>query len=50
MDAGQLIVFTESAAWATRLRYAVAEAGDALREAHPTIDAIVVKVSPRRAD
>jgi hypothetical protein len=43
---GQLIVFTESAAWAARLRYALSELGPALIEAHREVRELVVRVSP----
>ena len=45
---GSLIIITESAAWAARLRYALAEAEPQLRAAHPEIDSVAVKVSPTR--
>jgi len=45
---GRLTVMTESAAWAARLRYALAEAEPQLRAAHPEIDSVAVKVSPTR--
>jgi len=42
-----LVVFTESAAWSARARYAVAELEAEIRKAHPRIREIVVRVMPR---
>ncbi|MBK6598345.1 MAG: hypothetical protein IPG25_10870 [Proteobacteria bacterium] len=39
---------TESAAWAARLRYAVADAEERIRTAHPEVTTIAIKVSPQR--
>jgi predicted nucleic acid-binding Zn ribbon protein len=44
---GQLVVFTESAAWAARLRYALSEAAETLQKEHQAIREIVVRVSPK---
>ncbi len=44
---GTLVLFAESAAWAARLRYAVQEIAAPLREAHPNIMSIKVRVLPR---
>jgi hypothetical protein len=46
LKGGQLVVFTESAAWAARLRYALAEHGLALLEAHKEVREVIVRVSP----
>ena len=45
---GELIVYADSAAWGTRLRYAIAECEAALRAGRPEIAAITVRVMPRR--
>ena len=45
---GGLIVYAESAAWGTRLRYAIAECEAALRAGRPELGAITVRVMPRR--
>jgi len=45
---GGLIVYADSAAWGTRLRYAIAECEAALRAGHPQLTAITVRVMPRR--
>jgi hypothetical protein len=42
-----LIVFTESAAWSARIRYAVAEIEASIRVAHPRIAQVRVRVLPR---
>ncbi len=44
---GTLVLFAESAAWAPRLRYAVQEIEAPLRQAHPAIMSIKVRVLPR---
>ena len=44
---GTLVVFAESAAWSTRLRYALLELEGALRAAHPSVESIEVRVLPR---
>ncbi|HEY4210533.1 MAG TPA: hypothetical protein VGM84_03540 [Steroidobacteraceae bacterium] len=45
---GTVVLFAESAAWSARLRYAVQEIEPRLREAHPNITAVKVRVLPRR--
>jgi hypothetical protein len=45
--AGTLVIFASSAAWAARVRFAMAEIEGQLRHAHPTIDKIAVRVLPR---
>jgi hypothetical protein len=45
--AGTLVVFAESAAWSTRLRYALLELEGPLRAAHPQVESIEVRVLPR---
>ena len=42
-----LVLFAESAAWSARLRYAVLDIETRLREEHPAITAIKVRVLPR---
>ncbi len=44
---GLLVVFAESAAWSARLRFALLELETALRQEHPAITAIQVRVLPR---
>jgi hypothetical protein len=41
-----LVIFTRSAAWSARVRFAVAEIEAALKRAHPLIVAIEVRVLP----
>ena len=43
---GELVIFTASAAWAVRLRYAIAELESELRAAHPALGSITVRVLP----
>jgi Dna[CI] antecedent, DciA len=42
-----LVIFTESAAWSARLRFAVAEIEVELKRAHPAIAAVAVRVLPK---
>ncbi len=42
-----LVIFTESAAWAARLRYSLAEIEPQLRRAHPEIRRVAVRVMPK---
>jgi hypothetical protein len=44
---GRLIIYAASAAWCARLRYAVLELEATLREAHPSVGTIEVRVRPR---
>jgi hypothetical protein len=44
---GALIVFTESAAWSARLRFALAEVEPDVRAERPDVKRVVVKVMPR---
>ncbi|MGQ0835907.1 MAG: DciA family protein [Gammaproteobacteria bacterium] len=44
---GVLTVFTESAAWSARLRFALAEADADVRARSPGLSRVVVKVMPR---
>jgi hypothetical protein len=44
---GTLVIFAESAGWSVRVRYAVAELEREIRDAHPSIAAIAVRVMPR---
>ena len=46
---GVLAIYAESAAWSARLRYAVLEVESQLRQAHPAITEISVRVLPRPA-
>jgi hypothetical protein len=41
-----LVIFTQSAAWSARVRFAVAEIEEILKRAHPTIARIAVRVLP----
>jgi hypothetical protein len=41
-----LVLFTASAAWSARLRFAIAEIEAALRQAHPQIARVEVRVLP----
>lgn len=43
---GALVIFTESAGWGVRLRYAVAELEAELRQAHPQVSRVLVRVLP----
>lgn len=42
----ELVIFTASAAWAVRLRYALAEVESELRAASPDVQRVVVRVLP----
>jgi hypothetical protein len=44
---GTLVVFASSAAWAARVRFALAEREADLRRAHPAIERLQVRVLPR---
>jgi hypothetical protein len=44
---GTLVIFTESAGWSVRVRYAVAEIEQDIRAAHPSIASISVRVMPK---
>jgi hypothetical protein len=41
-----LVIFTRSAAWSARVRFAVAEIEEALKRAHPKIARVEVRVLP----
>ncbi|MGH8258114.1 MAG: hypothetical protein ACREUG_00315 [Steroidobacteraceae bacterium] len=43
---GELVIFTQSAGWGVRLRYAVAEIETELRLARPEVSRIIVRVLP----
>lgn len=43
---GALVIFTESAGWGVRLRYAIAELEAELRRDHPQVARVVVRVLP----
>lgn len=45
---GKLVVFTESAAWSARARYALAELEPLIKKEWPALRQVVVKVMPRR--
>ena len=42
-----LVIFTPSAAWSARVRFALAEVEVALKSAHPQIARVEVRVAPR---
>ncbi len=44
---GELVIFTESAGWGVRLRYALAELDSELRRAHPAVERVGVRVLPK---
>jgi len=44
---GSLVIFAESAGWSTRVRYAIADFENAVRERNPAITTITVKVMPK---
>ena len=46
---GALTVFAASAAWAGRLRYAVADLEAALAASHPHVKSVSVRVMPKRS-
>src|SRR5215469_16360671 len=43
---GALVIFTESAGWGVRLRYAMAELEAELRREHPQVSRVLVRVLP----
>jgi hypothetical protein len=43
---GELVIFTASAGWGVRLRYALAELDGELRRARPEITRVLVRVLP----
>jgi hypothetical protein len=45
--ADTLVIFTASAAWSARVRFAVAEVAGQLQSAHPGITAVAVRVLPK---
>ena len=45
-DDGTLVIFTDSAAWSARVRYALPEIENELRVAHPEITRVAVRVLP----
>jgi hypothetical protein len=45
-DDGTLVIFTDSAAWSARVRYALPEIESELRSAHPEITRVAVRVLP----
>lgn len=44
---GELVIFTESAGWGVRLRYALAELDAELRRGPPALERVVVRVLPK---
>jgi hypothetical protein len=44
----ELVIFTASAAWGVRLRYALAEVETELRSAAPELERVVVRVMPAK--
>lgn len=46
---GTLVVFADSPAWSARLRFALQELTSQVRATHPGIEAVIVRVMPRRA-
>ncbi len=44
---GELVIFTESAGWGVRLRYALAELDAELRRAHASVECVAVRVLPK---
>ncbi|MGB6449167.1 MAG: DciA family protein [Steroidobacteraceae bacterium] len=44
---GELVIFTESAGWGVRLRYALAELDTELHSAHPAVTRVAVRVLPK---
>jgi len=47
---GSLVIFTESAGWSTRVRYAIADIETQVRERNPAIKTITVRVMPRKSE
>ena len=45
-----LVIFTESAGWSTRVRYAIADIETQVRERNPAIKTITVRVMPRKSE
>jgi Dna[CI] antecedent, DciA len=45
---GTLVVFAASPAWSARLRYALLELTSQIRDAHPDIQEVTVRVMPRK--
>lgn len=48
LNAGRLTVVAESSAWASRMRFVLADIEPALREVTPDFRELVVRVRPRR--
>ncbi|HTX24714.1 MAG TPA: hypothetical protein VMD03_08660 [Steroidobacteraceae bacterium] len=44
---GELVIFTQSAGWGVRARYAMSELDAELRGAHPGIGSVSVRVLPK---
>lgn len=47
LNSGRITVAAESSAWAARMRFALAEAEDSLRDKTPGYQEFVVRVRPR---
>ena len=45
-----LVIFAESAAWAARLRYSIAELDAEIRRENAAITSVAVRVMPKRRD
>jgi hypothetical protein len=48
LNSGRITVMAESSAWASRMRFLLAEVEPALREATPDLRELVVRVRPKR--
>ena len=48
LNSGRITVIAESSAWASRMRFALAEAEPALRDVTPDFRELVVRVRPKR--
>jgi hypothetical protein len=44
---GELVIFTESAGWGVRLRYALADLDAELRRSYPAVERVAVRVLPK---
>jgi len=48
LDSGRITVIAESAAWAARMRFALADAEDSIRKLVPGFRELAVRVRPSR--
>lgn len=46
---GSLVIFAESAAWCTRVRYAIADIEKEMRQKQPSLATIAVRVMPHES-